>query len=100
MNHKKAGQAVEAEKHHIMRLSLFVMILFLFRDAYTQEYFQQEVNYKIQVTLSDINHELNSFESVEYINNSADTLRFIYFHLCQMRILQTIQHLQISYPVG
>jgi hypothetical protein len=81
VNHKKVGQAVEAVKLHIMRLSIFVMILFLFRDAYPQEYFQQEVNYKIQVTLSDKNHELNSLESVEYINNSTDTLRFIYFHL-------------------
>jgi hypothetical protein len=81
VNHKKVGQAVEAVKLHIMRLSLFVMILFLFMDAFPQEYFQQEVNYKIQVTLNDKSHELNSSESVEYINNSADTLRFIYFHL-------------------
>ena len=50
-------------------------------EALSQEYFQQEVNYKIHVTLNDKSHELNSFESVEYINNSADTLSFIYFHL-------------------
>jgi hypothetical protein len=61
---------------------LFGLIIFWsFPEASSQEYFQQEVNYKIQVTLNDINHELKGFESVEYINNSPDTLRFLYFHL-------------------
>lgn len=47
----------------------------------SQNYFQQEVNYKIRVTLDDQRHELNGFESIEYINNSPDTLKFLYFHL-------------------
>jgi hypothetical protein len=47
----------------------------------SQEYFQQEVNYKINVSLNDRRHELNAFESVEYINNSPETLEFLYFHL-------------------
>jgi|WetSurMetagenome_2_1015567.scaffolds.fasta_scaffold03859_4 hypothetical protein len=46
-----------------------------------QIYFQQEVNYKIRVTLNDHKHELNAVESVEYINNSPDTLKFLFFHL-------------------
>jgi len=50
-------------------------------EALPQEYFQQEVNYKIDVTLNDRKHELNGFESVRYINNSPDTLGFLYFHL-------------------
>ncbi|KAF0235742.1 MAG: hypothetical protein FD181_3293 [Prolixibacteraceae bacterium] len=49
--------------------------------AFSQAYFQQEVNYNINVSLNDKHHELNAFESVQYINNSPDTLRFIYFHL-------------------
>ena len=47
----------------------------------SQEYFQQEVNYTIQVTLNDKIHELTAFESIKYINNSPDTLGFLYFHL-------------------
>jgi hypothetical protein len=47
----------------------------------SQEYFQQEVNYKIHVALNDKRHELNAFETVEYINNSSDTLQFLFFHL-------------------
>ncbi len=45
------------------------------------QYFQQEVNYKIDVTLDDVKHELNAFETIEYINNSPNTLNEIYFHL-------------------
>ena len=50
-------------------------------EAFCQKYFQQEVNYNIKVTLHDELHELTAFETVEYINHSPDTLRFLYFHL-------------------
>jgi len=56
-------------------------IFWPFLNASSQEYFQQEVNYKICVTLNDRKHELDASESVEYINNSPDTLGFLYFHL-------------------
>ena len=42
--------------------------------ASSQDYFQQKVKYDIHVTLNDQKHELKGFESVEYINNSPDTL--------------------------
>lgn len=45
------------------------------------EYFQQQVNYTISVTLNDQNHTLKGFETIEYINHSPDTLHYIYFHL-------------------
>ncbi len=46
-----------------------------------QTYFQQEVNYTINVSLDDVNHELKADERMEYINNSPSTLHFIYMHL-------------------
>lgn len=49
--------------------------------VFSQNYFQQEVNYKIEVQLDDKNHTLQAFEQIEYINNSPDKLEFIYFHL-------------------
>ena len=46
-----------------------------------QNYWQQEVNYTIDVTLHDKENSLDAFEKVEYINNSPDTLKFIWFHI-------------------
>ncbi len=43
-------------------------------------YWQQQVNYQIDVTLNDRDHSLDGFEKIEYINNSPDTLHFIWFH--------------------
>ena len=44
-------------------------------------YFQQQVNYKIDVTLNDVDNTLDAFEIIDYTNNSPDTLHFIWFHL-------------------
>jgi len=65
------------------RWYLFYILLFIWPllNVSSQEYFQQEVNYKIIVTLNDRHHELNGFESIEYINNSPDTITFLYYHL-------------------
>lgn len=66
----------------LKQLLLIVLIISgFFLKASTQTYFQQEVNFTIHVSLDDKRHELKAFESVEYINNSPDTLRIIYFHL-------------------
>ena len=63
----------------------YSILLFAFfamgNSLFAQEYFQQEVNYKIDVKLNDKVHEFSAFETVEYINNSPDELEFIYFHL-------------------
>ena len=48
--------------------------------AYSQ-YWQQQVNYTIAVSLNDKEHSLEGFEKIVYTNNSPDTLYFIWFHL-------------------
>ena len=67
-----------------MRNVYFFLIIALSitsNSLFSQKYFQQEVNYKINVTLNDSVHEFSAFETVEYINNSPDNLEFIYFHI-------------------
>jgi len=66
-----------------MRKLLFMCLFIIcpFFNALSQEYFQQEVRYLISVTLNDKRNELYAFETIDYINNSPDTLHFIYFHL-------------------
>ena len=44
-------------------------------------YWQQEVNYTIDVSLDDKKNTLQGNISMEYKNQSPDTLSFIYFHL-------------------
>ncbi len=63
-------------------LRCLITFLCLSVNIFSQEnYFQQEVNYKINVTLNDVSHSLKAFEQVEYVNNSTTPLTFIYFHL-------------------
>ncbi|UCH11406.1 MAG: M1 family metallopeptidase [Fidelibacterota bacterium] len=45
------------------------------------DYFQQEVAYRIDVTLDDVDHTLSAFLAMDYINNSPDTLAFLWFHI-------------------
>ncbi len=52
-----------------------------FFPCIAQNYFQQEVNYKIEVQLDDVRNELNAAETIEYTNNSTTVLTYIYFHL-------------------
>lgn len=47
----------------------------------TFAYWQQKVAYKIDVSLNDNNHTLSAFERIVYINQSPDTLSYIYMHL-------------------
>ena len=60
-----------------------LVILFGLQNSIAQDtdYFQQTVNYKIDVRLNDDNHFLHGQIEMEYTNNSPDALKFIYFHL-------------------
>ena len=53
----------------------------LIQTVWAEEYWQQKVEYDIQVTLIDSVHQLSGSETIKYINNSPDTLRSLYFHL-------------------
>ena len=66
-----------------MLKSLFsIAILAASGLAFAQKtYWQQEVNFKINVRLDDKTHTLHAFESFEYINNSPNSLDKIYIHL-------------------
>jgi hypothetical protein len=62
-------------------IPLYLVFLSLCPELASQDYFRQEVNYNIHVTLNDKLHELTAFQTIEYINNSPDTLGYLYFHL-------------------
>lgn len=69
------------QKSSVDKLIAFLLLCTPVLFGHAQEYFQQEVNYKIDVTLDDEKHELIAVESFEYINNSPDELTFIWMHI-------------------
>ncbi|WP_324584853.1 M1 family metallopeptidase [Agriterribacter sp.] len=46
-----------------------------------EAYWQQRVDYTINVSLNDAEHTLDGFIKIYYTNHSPDTLQYIWFHL-------------------
>jgi len=57
------------------------LLLFTGHLCAQSNYWQQEANFRINVSLNDKDHTLDAFETIEYINHSPDTLHFIWFHI-------------------
>jgi hypothetical protein len=65
-----------------VRKSVFILLVVQSSClAVFSQYWQQQVNFTIDVTLHDKDHSLDAFEKIEYINNSPDSLKFIWFHI-------------------
>lgn len=60
-----------------------ILLLILSEVSYCQKnhYWQQEVNYNINVSLNDTTKSLDGTITLNYTNHSTDTLPFIWFHL-------------------
>ncbi|MDB5276635.1 MAG: family metallopeptidase [Ferruginibacter sp.] len=66
-----------------MKKTILLMVLFsfCFSAIFCQtNYWQQQVNYTIDVTLNDTAHTLDGYVKMDYSNNSPDTLFFIWIH--------------------
>ncbi len=67
-----------------MRIILFFVWLTIgcyYKGVAQNNYWQQQVNYTINVSLDDSRHSLKGFATIDYTNNSPDTLSFIWFHI-------------------
>lgn len=62
---------------------LLIVSLFIhcFAKSQSTQYWQQNVDYTIDVSLNDTLKTLDGYVSMQYQNNSPDTLHFIWFHL-------------------
>ena len=65
-------------KHHFLLFIFFAF--FLKSSAQKSSYWQQQVNYDIEVSLNDNDNSLDGFVKMNYKNNSPDTLNFIWIH--------------------
>lgn len=67
-----------------MDIKFFLLLILFFSckllSAQT-DYWQQKVDYNIKVSLNDTSKTLDGFATINYYNNSPDTLHFIWFHL-------------------
>ncbi len=64
------------------KLLIISFLCIAFNEIAAQKnYFQQQADYKIAVTLDDEKHFLRGQWTMKYQNNSPDTLKFIYLHL-------------------
>lgn len=64
-----------------MRQVLLIMIIVQQSVFAQQPYWQQQADYVIDVKLDDTTHSLDAFMQLNYVNNSPDTLHFIWFHI-------------------
>ncbi|MCC6287522.1 MAG: M1 family metallopeptidase [Chitinophagaceae bacterium] len=59
-----------------------LLCFFLFGQSFGQHnYWQQKVDYAINVKLNDVAHTLDGFIKINYSNQSPDTLTYIWFHV-------------------
>jgi hypothetical protein len=71
------------DNHTILKLLLsLITSVVIFSDLNAQQpYWQQELQYQIDVKLDDTAHTLDGFMKLQYTNHSPDSLSFIWFHL-------------------
>ncbi|MGZ3912033.1 MAG: M1 family metallopeptidase, partial [Flavisolibacter sp.] len=60
---------------------LFLFTLLASPKTGFSQYWQQAVNYTIDVSLDDRQKILDGFEKIQYRNNAPDTLAFLWFHI-------------------
>jgi len=63
------------------KILLFALLASTLTRSFAQNYFQQEVNYRINVTLDDVAHTIAGDIIIEYQNNSPHQLDSIWMHL-------------------
>ncbi|MBC7606184.1 MAG: M1 family metallopeptidase [Burkholderiales bacterium] len=62
-------------------LIYFLFLTLTFSFAQTATYWQQQVDYKMDVTMDVQNNQYKGIQKLIYKNNSHDTLRKVFFHL-------------------
>ncbi len=60
---------------------LLLFLLFLSLPTLSQDYWQQRVEYQMDIDFDVVNHQFTGKQKLTYVNNSTDTLRAVYYHL-------------------
>jgi len=65
----------------LKQILISTLILITFLNAQNNKYFQQDVEYIIDITLDPDSYTYSGTEQIVYTNNSPDQLDFIWLHL-------------------
>lgn len=62
---------------------VFLLLLFVAHTSltYSQAYWQQKVEYQMDIDFDTDNHQFTGSQNLKYFNNSPDTLTKVYYHL-------------------
>ena len=64
------------------KILLFIFISLSFGNLFAQSgYWQQEVDYKMDVVMNVKNYQYKGKQELVYTNNSPDTLKRVFYHL-------------------
>ncbi len=64
----------------IKKIHFFIFIFFYF-ESYSNSYWQQRVEYQININFDYENHQFLGDQNLIYYNNSEDTITKVFFHL-------------------
>ncbi|MCG8372631.1 MAG: M1 family peptidase, partial [Balneolales bacterium] len=64
-------------------ISIFLLSLFVFSCSKTQNstYWQQAIDYTMEIDVDTENYQLAGTQKIVYTNNSPDVLNRVYYHL-------------------
>jgi len=67
--------------HEFIKKIFFFIFLFFHFQSFSNNYWQQRVEYKININFDHENHQFFGEQNLTYYNNSNDTINKVFFHL-------------------
>ncbi|SNT38646.1 Peptidase family M1 [Ekhidna lutea] len=69
-------------KYNFIKTSLFLLLFGCYvSSGFAQEYWQQRVEYQMDIDFDVENHQFTGNQTLNYFNNSPDTLKRVFYHL-------------------
>lgn len=65
----------------MIKFSLTLLLLVFTIISYGQAYWQQRVDYKMEIDFDSKNHQYDGKQTLKYTNNSPDKLKKVFYHL-------------------
>ena len=67
--------------HEFIKKTYFLIFLFSYFQSFSNDYWQQRVEYKININFDHESHQFLGDQNLIYYNNSRDTITKVFFHL-------------------